>query len=128
MTAPFIFIGTHKIKDGRLEDFKKECLKVAEFAEANEPRLIGFELYADEGNGEVSVVQVHPDPESMLFHMQLLQERIGHAVDEYLDSSTIQIYGTLTDEVRRMIDHLGGSGVPITVQSPFGGFDRFPEL
>lgn len=127
MTAPFIFIGTHRVKAGRFADFKDECLRVAKLAEENEPRLVGLELYADEDAGEVSVVQMHPDPESMLFHMQLLQERIGHAVEEYLDSSTVKIYGTTNDAVLAMIDQLGGAGVPITVQSPFGGFNRFPE-
>lgn len=37
MTAPFIFLGTHRIKAGRIDDFMEECLGVAKFAQANEP-------------------------------------------------------------------------------------------
>jgi hypothetical protein len=42
-----------------------------DFIQANEPRLIAFNEYANgEGTG-VAVVQVHPDAESMVFHMEL---------------------------------------------------------
>lgn len=127
MGTPFIFIGTHKVRDGRLEAFKKECLRVSELAEVHEPRLIGIDFYVHEDTAEVSVVQVHPDPDSMLLHMQLLQERIGHAYEEDLEGTTgIQIFGTPNDAVLQMIKQLAGAGVPVTVQSPFGGFNRFP--
>ena len=47
MSEPFIFIGTHTIKEGKLEDFKKSCGELLEVVEANEPRLIAFNLYVE---------------------------------------------------------------------------------
>ena len=48
MSEPFIFIGTHTIREGKLEDFKKSCGELLEVVEANEPRLIAFNFYANE--------------------------------------------------------------------------------
>jgi hypothetical protein len=42
MSEPFIFIGTHTISEGKLEDFKKSCRELVEVVEASEPRLIAF--------------------------------------------------------------------------------------
>jgi hypothetical protein len=48
MAAPFIFIGTHKVKPGRLEEFKTwfadQCDTIIE---PNEPRLLSFYAYTD---------------------------------------------------------------------------------
>jgi hypothetical protein len=67
MSEPFIFIGTHTLREGKLEGFKKACRELVEVVEANEPRLIAFNIYVNEDGTEATVVQVHPDPDSMLF-------------------------------------------------------------
>ena len=64
--TPFIFIGTHTLKQGKFDDFAANCAALAELVEAEEPRMIAFNVYANEDGTEVSVVQVHPDAESML--------------------------------------------------------------
>jgi hypothetical protein len=38
MAGPFIFISQSRIKEGRLDDFKRGLREMAEFVEANEPR------------------------------------------------------------------------------------------
>lgn len=58
------------------------------------PRLLAFNGYGNEDGSEVSVVQVHADPESMLFHMQVAAEHIERATEELLDVGSVQIYGT----------------------------------
>jgi quinol monooxygenase YgiN len=125
MSEPFIFIGTHTIKEGKLEDFKKSCGELLEVAEANEPRLIAFNFYANQDETEVSVVQVHPDADSMLFHMQLAHEHITQATEELLDTRDIQVYGPPNDAVLGMIRELSQAGVPLIVKSNhLGGFTR----
>jgi quinol monooxygenase YgiN len=125
MSEPFIFIGTHTIREGKLEDFKKSCGELLEVVEANEPRLIAFNFYANEDETEVSVVQVHPDADSMLFHMQVAREHIEQATEELLDTRDIQIYGTPNEAVLGMIRELSQSGVPLNVKAHhLGGFTR----
>ena len=71
--GPFIFNGTHKLKDSKFEDFKANMAALANVVEANEPRIIAFNAYANDDGTEVSVVQVHPHPESMMVHMQVVR-------------------------------------------------------
>jgi hypothetical protein len=40
---------------------------MVEVVEANEPRLIALNSYVNEDGTEATIVQVHPDPDSMLF-------------------------------------------------------------
>jgi hypothetical protein len=69
MSGPFIFIATNRLKPGRLEDEKRRVPELCDFIEANEPRLIAFNEYLSEDGTEVGIVQVHPDADSMEFHM-----------------------------------------------------------
>lgn len=99
---------------------------MCDFIEANEPRLIAFNEYSNEEGTEVGVVQVHPDAESMVFHMEVVRERAERAYAETLDSTTsIQVYGTPTETILEMLSRAAGSGVPLSVNPHhLGGFTR----
>jgi quinol monooxygenase YgiN len=100
MAGPFIFIGTHTLEQGKFEDFKANCRALAEVVEAEEPRMIAFNVYASEDGTEVSVVQVHPDAESMMFHMQVVRQHITGAYADSLEQTTsMAVYGPPNDDV-----------------------------
>lgn len=126
MSEPFIFIGTHTLKEGKLEDFKKACRELVEVVEANEPRLIAFNIYVNEDGTEATIVQVHPDPDSMLFHMQVVREHIGQAYQSVLEKTKrIDVCGKPSDTALQTIGQLAGSGVPLSVKAHhLGGFTR----
>jgi quinol monooxygenase YgiN len=126
MSEPFIFIGTHTIREGKFEDFKKACGELLEVVEANEPRLIAFNLYANQDETEVGIVQVHPDADSMLFHMQVAREHISEAYQSTLEKTErIDVYGKPSDTVLEMISQLAGSEVPLSIKAHhLGGFTR----
>jgi quinol monooxygenase YgiN len=126
MSEPFIFIGTHRIKEGKAEEFKKSCVGLLEVVEAKEPRLIAFNFYTNEDGTEVSIVQVHPDADSMLFHMQVAREHIEEAVEDLLaETVSVQIYGTPNNAVLEMIRQLSMPGVELSVKPlGLGGFTR----
>ena len=42
VAGPFIFIGTHTFKEGKLEDFKRDSRALAELVREKEPRLLSF--------------------------------------------------------------------------------------
>ena len=126
MAEPFIFIGTHTIKEGKLEDFKQHFRDFCVFIEENEPRLIHFALYISEDGKEVSIVQVHPDEDSMALHMQVGAEHFARAY-EFLDvTKSIQIYGTPSDALVEQMKQVSSPRVPVIVKSEFIGFDRLP--
>jgi hypothetical protein len=127
MSQPFVYIGTFRLKRGRLDDFRASCREIVQFVETNEPRVIAFNFYGSEDGSEASLVQVHPDADSMLTHMRLLYEHIAEAYDEDspIDVTTsVQVYGTPTDEVLEMIKGFGPD-VPLLVKPhPIDGFTR----
>ena len=125
MTAPFIHVATYKIKEGKLEDYAKLWRGLVEFVQANEPRLLVFHTYVNEGGTEGTTIQVHPDAESMEFHMKVASARIleGYPLLETIES--INVYGTLTEGVREMYTKTAGPGVAVNVKPRhLGGFTR----
>ena len=97
MTGPFLYIGTNTIKPGMLDTARTRLAELVDFVETNEPRMIAFHCYLDEEGSRLTIVQVHPDPESMEFHMQVNAKHFATAFD-YLDATVNeQFYGTISD-------------------------------
>jgi biotin carboxylase len=126
MSGPFIFIATNRLKPGKLDDERARVPGLVEFIHANEPRLIAFNEYVNEEGTEVAVVQVHPDADSMALHMEVVAERAATAYAETVDATTgIQVFGTPSNAVVKMLRRQAGAGVPLSVKpSHLGGFMR----
>ena len=129
MTAPFIFIGTHKVKPGKLEEFKAWFANYIETTvEPNEPRLLSFEAYVDAVANLVTVVQLHPDAESMVHHMEVITDHVSTAYANFLErESQYQLYGTPRAGVLELIQQMDGSDEAPTSQEPFAGFTRLAK-
>jgi hypothetical protein len=67
MSAPFIFIATNRLRDGKLAAERDRAADLSSFIEANEPQLLALNEYVNEDGTEVGVVQIHPDSASMEF-------------------------------------------------------------
>lgn len=126
MSGQFIFIATNLLKPGKLADERERVPGLVDFVEANEPRLIAFNEYANADGTEVAVVQIHSDADSMAFHMELIAERAAAAYAETVDSTTsIHVFGTPTNVVLEMLERQAGADVPLTVKPlHLGGFIR----
>jgi hypothetical protein len=126
LQSPFIFIATNRLKAGRLALERERVPELVEFIEANEPRLIAFNEYVNEAGDEVTVVQVHPDAESMEAHLQIVRERAQAAYAETLDATVrIQVFGRPTQTILDTLRQQASSGVAISVNGEhLGGFTR----
>ena len=126
MSGPFIFIATNRLKPGKLADERKRVPGLVDFIQANEPQLLAFNEYVNDDGTEVAVVQVHPDADSMAFHMEVVAERASAAYAETIAATTsIQVFGTPSNAVLAMLEHQAGAGVPLTVKPlHLGGFTR----
>ncbi len=129
MTTPFIFVVTHTIKPGKREAFQAYFETFSsEIVEPQEPRLHSFYGYMAADSDVVTIVQVHPDADSMATHMSVGMEHFAEAYAEYLEpESTLQIYGTLTDALIQAISVAAQTEADddsVTIREPFAGFDR----
>src|SRR3989440_12194048 len=122
MSGPFIFIATNRLKPGKLDDERRRVPDLVDFIQANEPQLIAFNEYANEDGTEVSVVQVHPDADSMAFHMEVVAERAAAAYAETVAATPgIQGFGPPGKAVVGMCGPGPGAGVPLGVKpNPLG--------
>jgi len=82
MPAPFIFIATNRLREGKLAAERDRAADLGSFIEENEPQLLAFNEYANEDGTEVGVVQIHPDAASMEFHMGVVADRAARAYAE----------------------------------------------
>ncbi len=126
MSGPFIFIATNRLKPGRLAAERERVPGLAEFVEANEPRAIAFNEFVNEAGDEVTVVQFHPDAESMEAHLEIVRERAQAAYADTLDATIrIQVFGRPTEAILEALQQRAGAGVEIVINGEhLGGFTR----
>jgi hypothetical protein len=125
MSGPFCYVGTWKIREGQVEIARKMLAEHADFTETNEPRLIAFNFYIDEVNRRGCVVQVHPDAESMAFHMELLNEHAAGSLGWLESIEHEQYFGHRSDRLNEILAPWETDDVPVTiVPDHVAGFTR----
>lgn len=124
MSRPFIFITTHTVKDGRLEELSRLTEEFLEFVRTNEPRLVAIGAYLNDSRDQMTLVQVHPDAESMDFHLQVAADKI-HQAFNIVDNDSVHVFGDPGPVARGLLDQISQAGVRVTLQpSRLGGFNR----
>lgn len=101
MSATLILISMSEIKEGKQSEYEDFSAEMIEVIEANEPRLHGFGTYVSEDGIHATTVQIHPDSESMMFHFQIVREKMDVAF-EHLDLKSVTICGALNDQALEM--------------------------
>ncbi len=114
MTEPFIFITNHNVKQGRIEDLLELNEQFVDFVWANEPRILGLHGYVSEDNSRLTLVQIHPDAESMEHHLAIAGDQIHRALD-VVDNQSIEVYGSPGHATRRLLTQIQTTGVAVHV-------------
>jgi hypothetical protein len=126
MSGPLIFIATNRLKEGAGEIERARVPELVDFVEREEPRVLAFREYLNDAGDEVTVDQVHPDAESLEFHLGVIAEHARRAYEETLDRTVrIQVFGDLPESVAVALREQASDGVEVTVHSDLlGGFLR----
>jgi quinol monooxygenase YgiN len=123
MSAPFIFITTHKINPGQLDEFKRLSREFEEFVRANEPDLLAYYAYLDEDTREASLVQIHRDASSGDFHMEIA-DKIAQCL-AVTTTVRAEVYGNPGPVVGQVEEANTVAGVPVSIKADvLGGFTR----
>jgi hypothetical protein len=106
LSEPIIFIAHQKIKQGKVEEYKKCYHEVGDWMEANKPHTAAHIAYMNEDGTEASVVHIFPNMEAMEKHMQDLGD-IGAKAFTLMEIIGFDVYGTpskmVLDSMLRMI-------------------------
>ncbi|MFY9588585.1 MAG: antibiotic biosynthesis monooxygenase [Actinomycetota bacterium] len=125
MTEPLIFVDVSEIDPGKLEDVRAAFKELAAFVEANEPRVISYDVFFNADATAVTVVQVHPDSASMEFHMHAGADLFKRFAG-LLTMRAMQVYGepsaALLEAMQAKATMLGAGAVE--VHNPHAGFSR----
>jgi quinol monooxygenase YgiN len=116
MSEPIIALDTSLIRVGRLDELKRAVAELVEFVRSNEPRPIVYEVYVDNTESRMTVVQVHPDSASMEYHMTVAGPAFA-GFAELVTLSTLDVYGKPSEELlellRRKVQMLGEATVNV---------------
>ena len=116
MSEPIIALDTSLIRVGRLDEVKRAVAELVEFVRSNEPRPIVYEVYVDNTESRMTVVQVHPDSASMEYHMTVAGPAFA-GFAELVTLSTLDVYGKPSEELlellRRKVQMLGDATVNV---------------
>lgn len=116
MSSPFVYIGTHKIQKGKVDECRAMLREIAELVETHEPRMIAFNWFVDEDNRTAVCVQLHPDAASMDTHMQVISEHLTTAYDVLEETVGEQLYGQggprMVDEFRQWAPNADFTVIP----------------
>jgi hypothetical protein len=124
MSQPLIFVTTHTVKEGRLDDLHELNERFVAFAEQHEPRLLALQSYLSDDGTRLTLVQVHPDTDSLEFHLQVAEDLI-RASFELVDNERVALYGAAGAATRGLLDHLAEAGVQVEeLPRSLGGFAR----
>jgi quinol monooxygenase YgiN len=126
VSGPVIYIDRSEVREGKLEELKTAMNELAGLVKANEPRIIAFNVYLTEDGTRMTVLHVHPDADSLEFHMKVAGPAFPKFV-EFIKLRTIDIYGEASDNLveplRRKAQMLGNGTVQ--VHGLHAGFARF---
>lgn len=131
MFKPLIYLSTWKIKEGKLEDYKRFVKELMEIVETKEPQLIAFNVFLNEDETEMTSIQLHPDAASMDFHMQVLAQILKVDMVEWIERADfiepkhIEIYGTPSAALLEADQPLVDAGIPRSIKPlHMAGFTR----
>ena len=124
-SQPVVYVDTSEVREGRLEELKSAMTDLAEFVEANEPRLIAYHVYFSDDGARMTVLHMNPDSESLEFHMTVAGPKFP-PIGEFINMLSIDVYGRPDDAlVARLRQKAGmlGSGT-VRVHDLHAGFTR----
>jgi hypothetical protein len=126
MSDAIVYVDTSDVREGALDELKAGMRELAEFVEANEPRLLAYNVYFSDDGARMTVVHVHPDSASLGYHMEVAGPIFRRFAD-LVTLSSIHIYGEPGEEAleqaHEKVRLLGGDEV--VVDALHAGFTRF---
>lgn len=102
MSRPIMCVDTSEILEGRVEEVEKAIAHMTSFVEANEPDIILYQVFLNESQTLMTVVQIHPDPASMEFHMDVARP-VFVPFAGLVRLEKIDVYGSPTLRLREQL-------------------------
>jgi quinol monooxygenase YgiN len=126
MSDAIVYVDTSNVRQGALEELKAGLKELVDFIDANEPRLLAYNVYFSDDGTRMTVVHVHLDSASLEYHLEVAGPVFRRFVD-LVTLSSIHIYGEPSAKVLQQVHEkarLLGRDV-VVVDTLHAGFTRF---
>ena len=126
MPDALVYVDTAEVREGALEELKAGMKELVDFVEANESRLIAYNVYFSDDGTRMTVVHVHPDSASLQYHLEVAGPFFRRFV-ELVTLSSINVYGEASEGLLAQLQEkaqLLGRGA-VEVDALHAGFTRF---
>ena len=126
MSDAIVYVDTSDVREGALEELKAAIKELVDFIDANEPRIIAYNVYFTDDGSRMTVVHVHPDSASLEYHIEVAGPVFRQFV-ELVTLSSIHIYGEPSEKLLKQLHEkarLLGCGT-VEVAALHAGFTHF---
>jgi hypothetical protein len=128
MSDAMVYVDTADVREGALEGLKPAIKELVDFVDANEPRLVAYNVYLSDDGTRMTVVHVHPDSASLEYHMEVAGP-VFRQFAEFVTLSSIRLYGEPSEKLLKQLHEkarlLGRGAVLVEVEALYAGFVRF---
>ena len=128
MSNAIVYVDTADVREGALEGLKPAIKELVDFVDANEPRLVAYNVYLSDDGTRMTVVHVHPDSASLEYHMEVAGS-VFRQFAEFVTLSSIRLYGEPSEKLLKQLHEkarlLGRGAVLVEVEALHAGFIRF---
>lgn len=123
MSAPFVFVSTHRIVEGGADQLRRLVVRFDEVSARDDS--LGSEFYVTPDGTRLTHLQVQPDAAAMDRHLQLVGEWIGPAL-ALAPTLTIDVFGTPGPALAAALQHNAEAGADVRVHDLPLDRDRIP--
>jgi hypothetical protein len=124
MSDPIVFISRNRVKKGLLDDFRKHFRDSIPAIETGKPGTLVQLAYINEDATEVDIVRLFPSADALDLQLQGADTR-SKAAYQFIEPTSIEIYGTPNPYALEMMEKVAGSGIAVSIKPGFiGGFIR----
>lgn len=104
MSTPIVFVSTHKIKEGKLDDLRQFVSGGAPRIEADKSGTVAFMGYINETGTEIKFVHIFPGRKAMIDHFEGAGERSKRAWD-FLDLQRHEVFGDAPEALIQRLEN-----------------------
>lgn len=120
MSQQIVYLDRFRIREGRLEDFKRYANEYSEFVEEKEPGVISFNFYVGDDGTDGTAVFVFSDAHALDDHLDVASSRFQEGY-ELLSATAIELLGRASERAVEMAESFDAN---VKAQE-LAGFSRY---
>ena len=124
MSVPIVFISRNKIKEGKVDEFRKHYQDSIAPILSGKPGTLAQLGYENEEATEFTVVRLFPSAQALDQQIQGADER-SKKTYEFIEPISIEIYGEPNSSTIEKMKGIAGTGIDVLIHPRYvGGFMR----